>query len=362
LLGGKLFARGGPKGSIRYLHRDRLGSVTEITDERGTMVDLLSYDAFGASTSVLGLSNDQRFAEGREHRDLGLVELGARMLDPALARFISPDAVMPNVFRPVYLNRYLYARNNPLNVVDPSGFAPPDENSVLNTALNRLIKALEPLKPTVCCEIPPASGPIVPQDPLDAMLATQRNLIESMFPQVQLLKLPGISSMAKGVGVDLSSGICVIFCFINADVNVGVYLTPPSSPKDVYFNDMHFYFSLGGGFLGVTPDSGADWLSPSVLETSTTQWSGGLSWGTGVSVLPFMSQAVTPGDFGGWSRQLAGGAGPVSGSMSVNSSAQATFAAGPSLSVGAGAQVTNSHAWMSGGVLKALRGALAGDK
>jgi RHS repeat-associated protein len=362
LLGGRVFAQGRPNGSVRYLHRDRLGSVTEVTDQRGNVVDLLSYDTFGASTSLRGLPNDQRFAEGREHRDLGLVELGARMLDPVLARFISPDPVVPNVYRAVYLNRYVYARNNPLNVVDPSGYTPPDEHSSLKKMLDRAASAAEGAKPAICCDLPPENGPDVPQDPLDVMLAARRGMFESFLPALQLLRLPGIRSMAKGVGADLSGGGCAVFCFLNADVNVGVYLTPPSSPGDTYFNDVHVYFSTGGAVLGATPNSGVDLLSPAVLENSNVQWSGGLSAGAGVSLMPFLSQALTPSEYAGWSRQLAASAGPISASMSVNTSGQKTFAAGYGVSVGGGAQVTNSHTWISGGVLNTFRGVLSGQK
>ncbi len=43
------------------------------------------------------------------------------MYDPVLARFISPDPIIPDLCDPQMLNRYAYARNNPLKYTDPNG-------------------------------------------------------------------------------------------------------------------------------------------------------------------------------------------------------------------------------------------------
>lgn len=46
---------------------------------------------------------------------------GARYYDPALARFVQPDTIVPNPLDPQSLNRYSYVRNNPVNRIDPTG-------------------------------------------------------------------------------------------------------------------------------------------------------------------------------------------------------------------------------------------------
>jgi hypothetical protein len=46
---------------------------------------------------------------------------GARYYDPVLGRFISADPTTARPFDPQALNRYSYARNNPLRFIDPSG-------------------------------------------------------------------------------------------------------------------------------------------------------------------------------------------------------------------------------------------------
>jgi RHS repeat-associated protein len=67
---------------------------------------------------------------GGQHRRYGaLLSLGqagqqARYYDPALGRFLSIDPVEFSASRPDMFNRYAYAANDPVNIVDPDGRAP----------------------------------------------------------------------------------------------------------------------------------------------------------------------------------------------------------------------------------------------
>jgi hypothetical protein len=45
----------------------------------------------------------------------------ARYYNPVLARFLSPDTLVPDPKDPQDLNRYTYAKNNPLRYTDPTG-------------------------------------------------------------------------------------------------------------------------------------------------------------------------------------------------------------------------------------------------
>ncbi|HQQ27515.1 MAG TPA: RHS repeat-associated core domain-containing protein, partial [Syntrophales bacterium] len=61
--------------------------------------------------------------------ETGLYNFNARLYDPAVGRFISPDPALPDLansknpwnYDPQMLNRYAYCRNNPLIYVDPNG-------------------------------------------------------------------------------------------------------------------------------------------------------------------------------------------------------------------------------------------------
>jgi len=53
--------------------------------------------------------------------DIGLYNFKARLYDPDIGRFISPDSVIPEPGNLQAFNRYSYCANNPLVYVDPSG-------------------------------------------------------------------------------------------------------------------------------------------------------------------------------------------------------------------------------------------------
>ncbi len=54
----------------------------------------------------------------------GLYQMGARWYDPVIGRWISPDAVVPDLKNPQSLNRYSYSFNNPIRYVDRDGHDP----------------------------------------------------------------------------------------------------------------------------------------------------------------------------------------------------------------------------------------------
>jgi hypothetical protein len=47
--------------------------------------------------------------------------MGARYMDPQIGRFVTPDAYVQDSTDPQFLNRYAYARNNPIKFTDPTG-------------------------------------------------------------------------------------------------------------------------------------------------------------------------------------------------------------------------------------------------
>ncbi len=64
---------------------------------------------------------DFKFTDQELDSETGLYNYRSRLYDPVLARFISPDSIIPDLYDPQQINRYAYARNNPLKYYDPTG-------------------------------------------------------------------------------------------------------------------------------------------------------------------------------------------------------------------------------------------------
>lgn len=117
---------------IQYICRDNLGSITHITDSEGNILQELSYDAWGnlrsPSTHSMYSTNNQptlllgRGFTGHEHLpSFGLINMNARMYDPVIARFLSPDPYVQEKKNLQNYNSYSYCLNNPLKYTDKSG-------------------------------------------------------------------------------------------------------------------------------------------------------------------------------------------------------------------------------------------------
>ena len=117
---------------IYYICRDYLGSITHIANSDGSLKQELSYSAWGRLRDPATYTEYAPGAEpalflgrgytGHEHLAwFGLVNMNARLYDPLLGRFLSPD---PYVQMPDFtqnFNRYSYCLNNPLVYVDEDG-------------------------------------------------------------------------------------------------------------------------------------------------------------------------------------------------------------------------------------------------
>jgi len=105
-----------------YLHPDALGSTRLLTDAAGAVTDTYAYDAWGNDAGTTGTTeNEVRFAGERLDPSTGMYNLRARYYDPEIYRFITRDPFAGDVTMPITLQPYLYAGNNPLNRIDPTG-------------------------------------------------------------------------------------------------------------------------------------------------------------------------------------------------------------------------------------------------
>jgi len=97
-----------------------------LTTASGNDLGRQRYYPFGQPRNQSGtLNTDYRFTGQRsEEANLGsLYDFGGRFYAPVFGRFVSADSLVPRPGDPQSLNRYSYARNNPLIRVDPSGHA-----------------------------------------------------------------------------------------------------------------------------------------------------------------------------------------------------------------------------------------------
>jgi RHS repeat-associated protein len=120
----------GGTAAMRYFVLDHLSSVAVVMDDAGTVLERLSYDAWGQrrcsdgtgdASCFTGSATTRGFTNQEEIDQVGLVNLNARIYDPVLGRFMSADPTVETPFIPQILNRYSYVGNNPLSFTDPSG-------------------------------------------------------------------------------------------------------------------------------------------------------------------------------------------------------------------------------------------------
>ncbi|OGX37530.1 MAG: hypothetical protein A3C53_04955 [Omnitrophica WOR_2 bacterium RIFCSPHIGHO2_02_FULL_68_15] len=111
----------------RFYHGDHLGSSNVITDGSGALVEHTEHSPFGAihrqerANGPTGQPANPFQFTGQRLDQTGLYFYQARYYDPQLGRFLSPDPFVQDPGDPQTLNRYSYVRNNPINLVDPSG-------------------------------------------------------------------------------------------------------------------------------------------------------------------------------------------------------------------------------------------------
>jgi RHS repeat-associated protein len=118
----QIFARVGWSGTTAtpaWLLTDRLGSVRQVTDATGAVIDTITYDGWGNATQSAPANGGRYLWTGRETDSAtGLEYDRARYYDPTTGRFTSQD---PLGFLPGDANKYRYAGNDSTNFTDPSG-------------------------------------------------------------------------------------------------------------------------------------------------------------------------------------------------------------------------------------------------
>ena len=87
--------------TVSYFHKDHLGSSTVMTNASGTLVESTNFEPFGGQRAHTGTDTSAyKFTDQEFDAENGLYNYDARMYDPVIGRFISPDSIIPQPFNP----------------------------------------------------------------------------------------------------------------------------------------------------------------------------------------------------------------------------------------------------------------------
>ncbi|MBD2215314.1 hypothetical protein H6G27_36730 [Nostoc linckia FACHB-104] len=127
----ELIARYRPGKGTSWYFTDRLGTIRDMVNAVGNLVNSIDYDSFGEILSQTNPSAGDRFTfTGREFdSETGLYYNRARYYDANLGRFISQD---PIGFAGRDANLYRYVGNDPINATEPSGLLVALEYDLIN--------------------------------------------------------------------------------------------------------------------------------------------------------------------------------------------------------------------------------------
>ncbi len=123
---GQLLAVVSDGGELRHFHLDHLGTPRMITGNGGEIRERHDYFPFGEEIStpyyeVMKFTGHEREEQHVNGKDLDYMH--ARYMAPYVGRFLTadPSSALPAVRLPQSLNRFTYALDNPLKLLDPNG-------------------------------------------------------------------------------------------------------------------------------------------------------------------------------------------------------------------------------------------------
>ncbi|GCF08419.1 hypothetical protein KDI_19830 [Dictyobacter arantiisoli] len=111
-------------GNVYYYLFDGLDSVVGMTDSSGNLVATYGYDPFGnvgGGSVQSGVINPWGYAGGYTDTTTGLIKFGIRYYDPHVGRWTQATPIGGSLQEATKANPYIYADDNPINMVDPTG-------------------------------------------------------------------------------------------------------------------------------------------------------------------------------------------------------------------------------------------------
>jgi RHS repeat-associated protein len=114
-------------GQRFFYHANHQGSVRQLTDATGAVVNQYDYDAYGFATTDVETVPQPFGYTGRERdRETGLLHYRARAYDPRIGKFLQND---PIGFEAGDLNLTNYVFNRPTMLTDPMGLSAAGESA-----------------------------------------------------------------------------------------------------------------------------------------------------------------------------------------------------------------------------------------
>jgi RHS repeat-associated protein len=137
-----------PNVVVEYYHLDAVGSVRVVTNASGAVVRTHAYEPFGHGDGVAAGSDPTRFTGQERDPETGLDYFGARYYGSRTGRFTTVDPVMnidAALLEPQRWNRYAYALNRPLVMIDPDG----REAGFIYLANGQMVAPIKGMTPTM---------------------------------------------------------------------------------------------------------------------------------------------------------------------------------------------------------------------
>ena len=108
---------------MQYYQYDGRGSVSSLLDGQGRPSVSYRYGAYGETTATAISPNPYTYNGEAYDAVTGFQYLRARYYDPVQGVFLSRDRLEGELMTPLSQNHYIYAGNDPINRIDPSGDA-----------------------------------------------------------------------------------------------------------------------------------------------------------------------------------------------------------------------------------------------
>jgi RHS repeat-associated protein len=191
-------------GSTSYYYQnDALGSARLVTSSTGSVLYSSNYEPFGASFDPSGSFTPEFQFDGKmvDYASTGLYYYGARFYDPSIDRFVTEDSSKGNLEDPLSLDRYIYARDNPEAITDPTGH---DWFSSFTSAVSNAVSTASSDIGTVSQAI--SSGVNTVSSTIEALPSDASSAWNSLPPQQQAEVVTVAVDVGAAIAIGASGG------------------------------------------------------------------------------------------------------------------------------------------------------------